>query len=108
MTPQVAISALDRQLFAHGEDAILRRTGEADLPCRILVRGYDPDEMGPGIKQGDSKVVMSPTEATLAGWSLPIVSGDHVVIQGTARRIEAAAPKYLGGQLVRIDLQVRG
>ena len=119
MTPAAAIAALDRQLRRHGHDAVLRRSTwsgttrtTADVAVRIKLRGYAPDELVSGITQGDSEVVMSPTQINAAGWPSgapePPKAGDTLVSAGRARAVIAAEPIYLGGELVRINLQVRG
>lgn len=112
MTPAAAITALDRQLAAHGQDVILRRytgVGQArtstDATVRAFVRDYRPDEIVGGIAQGDTEVTLSPT-GVLAG-GLP-KRGDQVVIDGTPRTIQGAPPVRLAGMVVRINLQVRG
>lgn len=126
MTPEESIAMLDRQLAAHGQDVTLRRlTGTQLIPfdvvCRAFVRGYGPDELTGTIAQGDSLVILSPTEIEANDWPGPNSSatpdtsdrrvprkGDKVVIAGRVRNVEAPAPIYLGGELVRINLQVRG
>lgn len=119
MTPQAAIAALDRQLHLHGHDAVLRRATwsgttktTADVTVRIKLRGYAPDELVGGIIQGDSAVVMSPTQINAAGWPSgapePPKAGDTLVSAGRARAVIAAEPIYLGGEVVRIEMQVRG
>lgn len=128
MTPAAAIASLDRQLAAIGEDVILRRTiGTAnqvniDVVCRAFVRGYEPKELVGSIVQGDSQVTISPTQINRAQWpgGQPVTSppsatdprvprkGDKMIVAGKPRNVEAAAPIYLAGELVRIDLQVKG
>jgi hypothetical protein len=34
--------------------------------------------------------------------------GDKIIIEGRERNIEAAAPFYINGELVRLELQCRG
>jgi hypothetical protein len=119
------ISALDRGLAARGEDVVLRRIGgsgatatSVDVTCRAVVRGYRPEELVGGIAQGDSQVILSPSEIRSSGWPDPDGSpsgsaslprkGDKLIVQGRMRTIEAAAPIQVAGELVRIDLQVRG
>jgi hypothetical protein len=119
------ISALDRGLAARGQDVILRRISGSgpsatsiDVTCRAVVRGYRPEKLVGGIAQGDSQVILSPSEIRSSGWpdlgaspsgtaSLPR-KGDKLIVQGRMRTIEAAAPILIAGELVRIDLQVRG
>lgn len=124
------IRDLDAALALDGEDVVLRRvTGTTnqiafDCDCRAFVRGYQPHELvaGSGIAQGDSKVIISPTQINATGWpgarplSEPASTldprvprrGDKIMINGKLRTIEAADPKSIDGQLVRLELQVRG
>ena len=119
------INALDRGLAARGEDVVLRRISgsgpsatSVDVTCRAVVRGYRPEELVGGIAQGDSQVILSPSEIRLSGWPDPDGSpsgsaslprkGDKLIVQGRMRTIEAVAPIQVAGELVRIDLQVRG
>ncbi len=119
------ISALDRGLAARGQDVILRRISGSgpsatsiDVACRAVVRGYRPEELVGGIAQGDSQVILSPSEIRSSGWPDPGGSppgsvslprkGDKLIVQGRMRTIEAVAPLQVAGELVRIDLQVRG
>ncbi len=119
MTPAAAIAALNRQLALHGQHAVLRRSTwvgttktNFDVAIRITLRGYRPEELLGGITQGDSQVVLGPTEIAAAGWPGGMVdvphAGDQIIAAGRARSIIASAPIYLGGELVRLDLQVRG
>ncbi|CAA0095048.1 Uncharacterised protein [Starkeya nomas] len=119
MTPAAAIAALNRQLALHGQDAVLRRSTwvgttktNFDVDVRITLRGYRPDELLGGITQGDSQVVLGPTEIAVAGWPDSMVdvprAGDQIIAAGRTRSVIAAAPIHLGGELVRIDMQVRG
>ena len=136
MTPEAAIAMLDSALARNGEDVTLIRTtlGPAgslipfSVDCRAQVRGYQPHDLiaGSGIVQGDSIVTLSPTEINAAQWPGPVVvavganapgtdarvpsknRGDRIVIAGKARAVEACAPVYLNGVLVRLVCQVKG
>lgn len=128
-TPQREVHELDKSLAVDGEDFILRRiigtTNQVnvDCPCRGFVRRYQPHELIPGvIAQGDSQVIMSPTQIIVAQWPGGQAIGasdaaldhrvprknDKAVIQGKVRNIETAEPIYLANELVRIELTVRG
>lgn len=121
------IARLDGSLARVGEDVVLRRNtlgpGGVQIPfdatVRAQVRGYEPAELTAAVIQGDSRVILSPTQIEQAGWpgatAAPVTGdrrvprrGDVVLVQGTPRHVFAAAPKYVGGVLVRIELQVRG
>lgn len=125
MTPAACIAALNRVLAAHGEDIRLQRLmGTQQVPvevaCRAHVRGYEPHELVGGIAQGDSRVLISPTEIEAAQWPGGQVEGavvgdarvpkkgDRLFIAGRARQVEAVKPIYLDGELVRIEMAVRG
>lgn len=89
-----------------------------------MVRGYKPDQLSDSIMQGDTQVIISATDINRTQWpgGLPITSppattdprvprsggSDKVVIEGRAKTIMAAEPIYIAGDLVRINLQVRG
>lgn len=125
--PAEAIAHLDAALARSGEDIVLQRLtlgpGGAQIPfsvdCRALVRGYEPHELVNGITEQDAKVILSPTEIERAQWPGPAVgdvagdrrvprNGDRMIIAGRARRVEAAAPLYMAGVLVRIEARVQG
>lgn len=125
---QFEVSQLDRSLAVDGEDFVLRRVigttnlANIDVVCRGCIRGYLPHELTTSIIQGDTKIIMSPTQIIAAQWpgGLPVISSnaaldhrvprknDKVVVQGKPRNIEAASPIYLANELVRIELQTRG
>jgi hypothetical protein len=117
MTPTAIIAALDRAVAISGEDITLRRLTlgpsgtqiPLDVDCRACVRGYRPDELVADIKQGDSLVILSPTEMKAHQWTWPPrVQTDRVVIGDRQRTVIAANPITVGGELVRVELQVRG
>lgn len=108
MTPAHAIAALDRQLARHGQTVRLRGQadpddGSADRRVRAFVRGYRADELAGGIQQGDSEVVLSPTDlgadpARLGG----LFIGERLCL------VEVANPVTLADVVVRWNLWVRG
>lgn len=122
------IEALDRSLARSGEDVILRRivgtTAQVNIDCRARahVHGYEPSQIAGTIIQGDSHVILSPTDIDRAQWpgGQPVTSpppavdpriplpDDRVIIQGQSRVVIAAKPVVRDNVLVRIDLQVRG
>ncbi|HVJ31661.1 MAG TPA: hypothetical protein VND94_00985 [Terriglobia bacterium] len=113
MSPETAISMLDGQLRQHGEDVILRRpAGTQQIPlevaCRAMVSGYQPAELLGGIVQGDTKVILSPTEMVGRQWPWPPRRNDKCIIGGAVKNIEAVDAVSMNNRLVRINLQVRG
>ena len=78
---------------------------------RVRADDYRPEELVGGIVQGDTKVILSPTQILAASWPGTLSwprTGDKIVINGRERNIQAAPPKLIDGAVVRIDLQVRG
>ena len=128
MTPEAALSALDRALSRTGEAVTLTRLtlgpNSLQIPVSVVVnarvRGYAVREIipGSGIVEGDSEVIISPTQINAAQWPGGQVGptgdprvprkGDHMVIAGKTRSVEGCAPIYLAGELVRLTLHVKG
>ncbi len=125
MTPAVAIGMLKRQLAAKGQTIRLQRTQAsvgvvteaAGVDVRALVRGYKPEELGTGIQQQDSKVIMGAGEIIAAGWtsgraapqdSRVPAKNNRLLIAGRLYNVEAAVGIYIGAELVRIEIQARG
>lgn len=110
MTPNQAISALDRQLAMHGQTVILRRYSgnprqPSDIEIRAFVRPVKAEQMAGDIDSTFENVVVSPT-GCLAMW--PLLKGDKVVIDGRERNIEFPKMKKLNDAFVRADLLVGG
>jgi hypothetical protein len=123
--PGITLSSF---LARYGQNVIVRRQvgndaqQATDATVRAVVRGYEPQELAGGIQQGDSRVIISPVDLAAAHWpgGQPVGSppspldaivpraGDRVVIAGRSRAIVMSAPIYVDGELVRIDMQVRG
>lgn len=103
---------LDRTVGRHGQGVTLRRLSggvQADLTVRAFVREYRPDEIVGAIAQGDSHVVLSPTQVAGSVFETAAPArNDKVVIRGRVRNVQSAEPVFVGDQLVRINLQVRG
>lgn len=117
--------ALDRALARKGETITLRRqTGGslqnfAETTCKAFVRGYTSSDLVGGISQNESLVIMSPTAIFDLQWPaspaagatadarIP-VKGDRVVIQGRVRVIEAVGQFFIGDELARLELRVKG
>lgn len=111
-------SALERALARAGETVTLRRrlgTSPAFASIEVLavVRGYRPDELVGGITQQDSEVILAPLEETSAwpgsagGSSLPR-KGDQIVVGERVHNVEAVGVLRVRGEVVRLQLRIRG
>lgn len=123
MTPEIA--ALDRALALTGEMVVLRRQYGVspnvwvDVECLAFIRGYVPDQLVTGIYQTDMLAIISPTEIDRAKWPggsglsatddarVPKI-GDKLVVRNRTRNVEAVGPIYVRGELVRIEMRVKG
>jgi hypothetical protein len=116
VTPAAAIAALDRQLAVHGETVTLRRdtagpgaaTVALTVELRAIVRGFTPADQEGFAVQGDTILVISPTEMTARQWCWPPQAGDHVTLRGYDRVVRAPDLVRVDDVLVRINLAVRG
>lgn len=117
------IDALDRALKRSGMTVTLRKvTGTTsqtftDLPnVPAMVRGYAPQDLVATIIQTD--VIISPTQINAAVWPTAQGAGEDVripnrnrgdqcIINGVTRSVIAGVGIYIGGNLVRIEMQVR-
>ncbi|MER2268243.1 hypothetical protein [Methylobacterium oxalidis] len=111
MTPAQAIAALDRQIAQHGQGVQLRAAAAdpdaASATVRAFVRGYRPEELGGGVQQGDTLMILSPTHLAVASIET-IERGDGVTVADRARYVEVANPVVLNDVVVRIECTVRG
>lgn len=108
MTPTNAIAMLDRQLAKHGSTVKLFR-GEIEVSIKGFPRGYKPDEIGSGISQGDSQVVISPTHLQGSAFQAVLPRKlDQVEYGGRRRNVENVDAVLLDDVVVRINMQVRG
>jgi len=126
-----AIAALDGAL-AREEEIILRRTvgtapnqSNADVKCRAKVTPASVEQIANGIPATDFNIVLSPTPIDRVKWPgatcklgpmdpdprLPRVNEDRVILLargGPPRTVAFVDPRYVGGELVRINLRVSG
>ncbi len=119
MTADQAIDMLDRMIAVNGSTVTLRRLPSTDVDCPALVRDQGPNELVGGLTQGDSTVILSPTQINAAAWPGAQVNGkpdnripsknlgDLVVINNRVRSVQNANAIYIGNVLVRIEIQVR-
>ena len=99
---------LDDQLAEHGQTVTLRKgnTAVGQVEVKGFVRGFKPDEIVGIIQAGDTKITISPKGIETFG--IPPVAGYVLVGDRAPQRIVSATPFYIGGELVRVDLQVKG
>lgn len=121
------VEALDDALDAVGEDIVLRKiVGTVnqtfvDVPLRAAIEPLGSDELvsGAGPKQERFTVIISPGGIARAQWPggvAPDFVGDpkiplhgyKAVLRGRARNIETVKPRIVAGELVRIELEVKG
>jgi hypothetical protein len=126
------ISALDNALAQAGEDIILRRVvGTApnqvniDVTCRASVNAATVQQIVANIPATDLNIIISPTQINNAQWpggTVPLLPPfnvdqriprvgptDKVLLRGAAPRTVAFVdPKFINGELVRIDFRVTG
>ncbi len=119
MTPASSIASLDRFLVKRGEDVTLRRivgTGASpdnqDCTIRAHVRALKDDELVANVKQDDRMLIMSPTQIMAANWpggafELP-AENDKAIVAGTPCNAEFVKPIRMAGQVVRIEMRIRG
>lgn len=114
MTPADAISSLDRQIAEHGQVVTFRRVVPNKPPIearvRAFVRGYKPDELSSGIKQGSSLMILSPTNmpAAFRGVANRLASNEKVKVSGRSLNVEIVEPVEIGGVLVRLNVMLSG
>jgi hypothetical protein len=110
------IADLDEALSQFGETVTLTRFTDGpngtripfSVDCQAFVRANAPQELDP--ISGDApntKVIMSPTQIARAQWPGPPQKDDRMLIQGHMANVEIVSPIFIGGQLVRLDLQCR-
>jgi len=91
------------------------------VDVKAHVRDYLPNELTSTIIQGDSKVIISAREIVETGWpgsqpTPPVPGndvrvprrGDKFVWMGKQRNVEVPDPFYFDGELIKIEMQVRG
>lgn len=81
---------------------------DVDVIARVI--GYAEKDLVGSIQQGDRKVIALAEDLLEAGISLPITSGDKVVVRG--RELAIIAPdestRRVAGVLIAYELQCRG
>lgn len=109
MTPGDAIALLDRQIAQHGQKIGLRRLNFGAWELRAWSRGYRADELAGGVQQGDTLVIVSPTDLAASGFTGGALKRlDRITVSGRERSVEIADPVTIGDTVVRWNLTVRG
>jgi hypothetical protein len=119
MTSEQAIAMLDRQIARNKQTVTLRKLPSTDITVPALVRSSTATELIGGLTQGESLVIVSPTQINAAGWPgvqeagksdvrVPSKNrGDSVVINNQNRVVQNANPFYINDVLVRIEIVVK-
>lgn len=119
------IAKLDRFIAQRGETVELQRTSGAlptqstfKVSLRASVRKFKDTELVGTIKDGDFKVILSPTPLDSVQWQGGVKTTDKIVFSDhplgpneglrRVRSIVSAMPLYINGVLVRWDLHVTG
>lgn len=104
------IRSLDRAIKRAGQSVVIKRPADGSTKALTIigaVRGYKPTELVGNLKQGDSLLVISPTD--FAGWGGDLEpTSDFVEYNGRTRAVQAVDPVYVRNVLVRLNVTVRG
>ncbi len=118
MTPQKALSMLDRFLAMNGEDVTLSRpvdgSASIDVVCRARPDTQDNEKLSAALRGSDVHLIISPTQIIRAGWPdgnpanmVPVAYRDTITFAGDPpRTIAFVDPQTIGGTVVRINLRV--
>ena len=81
-----------------------------DYPCHAQVVGYQPHELIGSIVQGDRKAIVFAQDLIDAQFPLPVTVSDKLIVRGKELAIIAPddSTRRVGGELVALELQVRG
>lgn len=128
-TPTKEIQRLDRFLrigrYGSGWGTLTRIIGTTNqsryaVRVRYHMRGYRPQELNEQIIQGDSRVILSPTQINQMQWPggqpqtplndirIPKRNDKFTPELGREHNVEDAEGLYLDGVLVKLWVQVRG
>jgi len=113
MTPDQARAAYRREIKRVGELVTVRRvTGGGEIAAQTWARvmGYRPDELVGGITQGSRKIILLPDGLETAGWPIPIVRGDEVVVRGKTLIVDLVddSTRRIAGELIAYELTAKG
>jgi len=117
MTPAETRAAYSLNMDAVGETITIRRfTGTgvgrvaSDTDVRARVTGYDYRELVGTIQQGDRKVIVLYEDLIGAGFAVPVLPTDKIVLRGTMISIVTVddSTRRLQGELMAYEIQARG
>ncbi len=96
--------------FSRITDATTSPATRIYATCFAAVHNYTARELGNGIEQGDTSLIIEgdalPALAQILG--TPPRRDDKVSYAGFERNVFSVAPLIMGGQVVRLDLLMRG
>lgn len=97
-----------RLIHRAGTHLVLSRPADPPVVVNIIgkVRSYTAQELADGIDQGDRRLTISPLD--LGSWPAPPKKGDRILLGSKTATVESVELRYLGDELVRYDLQIRG
>jgi hypothetical protein len=110
MTPAQARSSYRQALQRAGRSVTFKRpdgsVADAEVRCRSV--GYEAQELGAGIIQGDTKVIALAEDFEKAGWTPR--KGDQATLGTRLVSIESVdlETRRIGDTLVAYEIQVRG
>lgn len=117
MTPAEVKESYRRNMDAAGETIIVRRyagTGTTRVPSdtnvRARVTGYQDNELVGGIQQGDRKIIVLVEDLDTAGFPLPVVASDKIILNGHINSIVSVDDftRKVQGVLIAYEIQSRG
>jgi hypothetical protein len=117
MTPAECLAAYSRDMDAVGETIIVRRytgigTGRIahDTNVRARVSGYSERELVGTIQQGDRKIIMLVSDLEDAGFAVPVVPTDKIMLRGAMLSILTVddSTRRIQGELIAYEIQARG
>jgi len=125
MEPEECIADLDESLAMDGEDVVLQRmtagvtvADECTVRAKVSEAGSGrPQDLIGNVVQGDTILIMSPTQIAAVGWTAGRASGDddrvptkgnRVIRAGRALSVQKGFGIFIRGELVRIEVHARG
>ncbi len=96
--------------FSRITDATTSPATRIYATCMAAVHNYTARELGNGIEQGDTQLIIEGDALPALAQQLgtPPRRDDKVSYAGFERNVQSVAPLIMGGQVVRIDVVTRG